>query len=488
MKKKTISLFLIGLLCTCLLAGCGSPEKTIEKIEMEISVQDRTEEDWTKLAEAYLALGDATNARFTLIEAVALYPDSEVLQQLLQENLLAAPAPDHVPGSYDGALRLTFPTEGYKSGQFYITVDQDVSFQELEEDSCLADDGITIEDCSTSDLTVDLYLPGEHIVRAYVVERDAVQSQVFEGTYLITGADFSDFGFSPADGRHESPLSVSFNGTNGSTVYYTLDGTDPLLVNADGASLGNGTKLEGKTLTLYTGRSTIVARCITDSGLISPLIHTSYDVYEPAPVIEEPEYDDYYDDDIVFEGEKPVIYLYPQTETQVSVQLDLNGQLTCTYPAYRNGWTVTASPDGTLTDKDGKLYNYLYWEGTLDADYDFSRGFCVKGSDTAVFLEKALAKLGLTPREANEFIIYWLPQMQNNPYNLISFQNTAYTDQAKLNIQPEPDTLLRVFMVFKSLDKPVTIQPQILTAPIRTGFTVVEWGGTNLDRPIAHIQ
>ncbi|MBR1810650.1 MAG: hypothetical protein IJ766_03225 [Clostridia bacterium] len=175
---------------------------------------------------------------------------------------------------------------------------------------------------------------------------------------------------------------------------------------------------------------------------------------------------------------KPVIYLYPETPTDVTVQLALDGQLTCTYPAYRNGWQVTAAPDGTLTDSDGQTYNYLYWEGLTDADYDFSAGFCVKGSDTAAFLETALARLGLTRREANEFIVYWLPQMQENPYNVIAFQSDAYADAAKLSVSPSPDTLIRVFMAWHAADAPVEIAPQSLSAPTRSGFTVVEWGGT----------
>ena len=51
--------------------------------------------------------------------------------------------------------------------------------------------------------------------------------------------------------------------------------------------------------------------------------------------------------------EKPVIYLYPETETEITVQLDYSGKLTCTYPTYDNGWTVTAAPDGKLTDERG---------------------------------------------------------------------------------------------------------------------------------------
>ena len=177
---------------------------------------------------------------------------------------------------------------------------------------------------------------------------------------------------------------------------------------------------------------------------------------------------------------KPVIYLYPEEEMEISVKLTLDGKLTCTYPAYDSGWKVTAAPDGTLTDAKGQTYNYLYWEGETNAHWDLSTGFCVKGEDTAAFLEDALAKLGLTRREANEFIVYWLPLMEQNPYNIISFQTEVYTEAAKLQIDPAPDTLIRVFMAWKAADSFVELPGQELTAPERTGFTVVEWGGTEL--------
>ena len=178
---------------------------------------------------------------------------------------------------------------------------------------------------------------------------------------------------------------------------------------------------------------------------------------------------------------KPVIYLYPETQTEVAVELNLNGKLTCTYPKYNNGWRVTASPNGTLTDESGKEYNYLYWEGVTDTAFDFAKGFCVKGEDTAEFLETALEKLGLSRREANEFIVYWLPLMETNPYNIIAFQTDAYTNAAKLEVTPTPDTVIRVFMAYTPSDAFVEIPPQNLTAPTRNGFTVVEWGGTKVE-------
>ena len=177
---------------------------------------------------------------------------------------------------------------------------------------------------------------------------------------------------------------------------------------------------------------------------------------------------------------KPVIYLYPEEEMEVSVNLTLDGRLTCTYPAYDNGWKVTASPDGTLTDSKGQTYNYLYWEGETYAQYDLTKGFCVKGEDTAVFLESALDKLGLTRREANEFIVYWLPLMEQNHYNIISFQTDAYTDAAQLKVNPAPDTLIRVFMTWQEADTYIELPEQELSAPERKGFTVIEWGGTEI--------
>jgi len=151
--------------------------------------------------------------------------------------------------------------------------------------------------------------------------------------------------------------------------------------------------------------------------------------------------------------EKPVIYLYPEEETMVHVKLDFNGTLTGTYPAYENGWEILAKPDGTLTDTEtGREYYCLFWEGISHVPYDMTEGFVVAGEETEAFLEDTLKTLGLTDKEANEFIIYWLPRMEGNPYNLISFQQGLYTDNAQLTVEPAPDTVLRVFMAYKPLE------------------------------------
>lgn len=181
-------------------------------------------------------------------------------------------------------------------------------------------------------------------------------------------------------------------------------------------------------------------------------------------------------------GDKPVLYLYPEKKSDVSVKVNLkNCTFSCTYPEYGRGWKVTAYASGKLINhSDKKEYSYLYWELKGNITYDFSKGFVVKGKDTAAFLQKQLSAMGLTPKEYNEFIVYWLPKMQNNKYNLISFQTKAYTDNVALDITPKPDSMLRVFMAYKPLTKPVNVPAQKFKSFERKGFTVVEWGGVEV--------
>lgn len=194
------------------------------------------------------------------------------------------------------------------------------------------------------------------------------------------------------------------------------------------------------------------------------------------------------DEELAYYGDgmaKPVIYLYPERKMDVTVQLDtknMNGTLDVTYPAYgNNGWEITAFPDGKLIDKQThKLYEYLFWEGTSMKQWSFPDGFIVKGNESAAFLEEKLSMMGLLPHEYNDFIVYWLPLMAKNEYNLVRFVNAEYSRDVPLNIYPKPESLLRIYMIFKGIDKPIHIPEQKLSLYKRTGFTVVEWGGSQI--------
>ena len=182
--------------------------------------------------------------------------------------------------------------------------------------------------------------------------------------------------------------------------------------------------------------------------------------------------------------DKPVIYLYPEKATNVTVELGYPENTTHTYPKYNGAWQVQAAPDGNLTDlATGRHYYALYWEGiNTNSPYNMTEGFIVKGKDSIAFLEEKLAQLGLTEREAEEFIIYWLPKLEKAPYNYIRFQTQEEQDRnMPLKITPTPQTIIRVMMEFANLDNDMQITEQVLPAkPQRNGFTVVEWGGTEI--------
>ena len=182
--------------------------------------------------------------------------------------------------------------------------------------------------------------------------------------------------------------------------------------------------------------------------------------------------------------EKPLVYLYPTQKQNVQVKLLYNGTLKHTYPTYPStGWNVTALPGETLFDQNEKEYYGLLWEGIPNKAWAIENGFVVSGKETITFLEDKLAYLGLSRREANEFIIYWLPRLENNPYNLIHFSGRAYEALAKLEISPLPETIIRVMMLSKPLNEKIRFPLQDLSElkKTRKGFTVVEWGGCVLD-------
>ncbi|WP_281817079.1 hypothetical protein [Vallitalea longa] len=188
------------------------------------------------------------------------------------------------------------------------------------------------------------------------------------------------------------------------------------------------------------------------------------------------------DEDTGDENLKPVIYLYPEKESDIIVKINYKGNLTCTYPKYNDSWKVHAEPNGKLINyEDGKEYSYLYWEGMCDLDCRLNKGFVVEGYKTAEFLQEKLSYMGLKPKEYNEFIVFWLPKMEQNKYNLIYFAKEEYGEIASLTINPKPDSIQRIHMVFKALNEYKCIDQQILEPFERHGFTVIEWGGTEID-------
>ncbi len=176
---------------------------------------------------------------------------------------------------------------------------------------------------------------------------------------------------------------------------------------------------------------------------------------------------------------KPVIYLYPEETTNVSVIIEPKGGFTFTEPDYGDGWDVLAYPDGKLVDLNSKIsYPYLFWEGRGGIYNTPEKGFVVAVQDVHNFLIEKLTKLGLNDKEQADFIEFWEPRMTGAPYFFVTFMGNKVMDEiAPLTITPKPDSVIRILMDYTPLQEPITVEGYNIKTPERKGFTVIEWGG-----------
>lgn len=306
----------------------------------------------------------------------------------------------------------------------------------------LADDGsITADwDKTYSDFRDRQYMPGV----------------VAEGCGVIGGNQY------PVDMAVESLETVGgATASDGDTLYTVLDGENPLLRNAYEA-YKVGRDYEGSIVDLLS-YSEFVAETplLLWQDAVSDYILLMDSAYAPA-----------------VECGKPVVYLYPTTTTEVHVQV--GAEVRISEPSYEAGWTVKAEPTGKLTLADGSVYPNLFWEGKGYGEYpQITFGRVVPRSQVGTALRSDLIKQGLNAQEIKDFLEFWMPHMPNTPYVRLSWLSTEQMNTlAPLNIQPRPDTVIRVFLDFAGqTTKQTNLQPQTLTAVARNGFTVTEWGG-----------
>lgn len=177
---------------------------------------------------------------------------------------------------------------------------------------------------------------------------------------------------------------------------------------------------------------------------------------------------------------KPVIYLYPEEEMDVSVQVEPDGGFSKVEPAYpEGGWFVRATPESSLYNyANNTSYPYLFWEGF---GYDYvqpKKGFVFARDEVASGVREKLYALGMNEKETEDFMEFWEPRLQEKDYAFVTFvPQPQFDEMAPLTVSPKPDTVIRVFMDYTPLDEPMAVEPLEIKTPQRNGFTVVEWGG-----------
>ena len=182
------------------------------------------------------------------------------------------------------------------------------------------------------------------------------------------------------------------------------------------------------------------------------------------------------------EAKKPNIYLYPTEETEVSVRFAYPNLVTKSEPEYGNGWTVTAQPDGMLCTADGEKQGYLFYESnTMASFFQTEEGFVVMADEREETYRLVLENYGFNEQEIQDFIEYWSVYLEEGEDYVMYPILTDVVDEAMpVDFSVEPDSIYRIWFGFARYDGGEITEPEIEPI-IRSGFTVVEWGGAVLD-------
>jgi hypothetical protein len=171
---------------------------------------------------------------------------------------------------------------------------------------------------------------------------------------------------------------------------------------------------------------------------------------------------------------KPAIYLYPQETSKIKVSLSINGEITVSEPEYNNGWDVVVEPGGNIEGN----YDYLFYEARLNYLKTPDDGWCVEYEYLELWMNTTLKELGLNEKESKDFKDFWLDFLPIANFYEIKLLSKEYLDlNLGLLIDPKPETIIRVILTFFPYQNAVEIDTPLIKTPIRSGFTVVEWGG-----------
>lgn len=176
---------------------------------------------------------------------------------------------------------------------------------------------------------------------------------------------------------------------------------------------------------------------------------------------------------------KPALYLYPEKEQIVKVKLAPKGDITKAIPPYKGEWIVKVTPSGKINNQ----YDYLFYEVRLEKPYPLTNtGWVVPYYELSKWFDIYLPKLGLNKKETDDFKDYWLKELKPYRYYEIRYMDEKFlSENLYINIDPKPDTFIRVFLYFKGTNSKRSLSEPKIVKKDRKGLTAVEWGGINAE-------
>lgn len=177
-----------------------------------------------------------------------------------------------------------------------------------------------------------------------------------------------------------------------------------------------------------------------------------------------------------YQAMKPNIYIYPETTTEMTVQVTFpeGGTVIQSEPLYQNGWQVTVERTGLINQQ----FDFLFYESSQPDRGQYENGWVVSQSELEAFFRTNLAATGFNAKEIADFIEYWIPLLNDSPFYAIYPQyNQQLENMIHLSFSVPPKNVIRLMYSIRSLPNNSLVLPAPVIPPFcRDGFTVAEWG------------
>ncbi len=172
---------------------------------------------------------------------------------------------------------------------------------------------------------------------------------------------------------------------------------------------------------------------------------------------------------------KPNIYIYPETDLNLCVQLTfpLGGNVIKSDPEYNEEWCVHVDSEGVIDNQ----YTYLFYESSQPNIFQYENGWCVCKDNLESFFRDNMSTYNFSQQEIMDFTDYWIPLLTESKFYCIYPQINEILDKViSLNFSDQPDHIYRLFYGVIESDEFVNLNAPKITPFERFGYYVTEWG------------
>lgn len=173
---------------------------------------------------------------------------------------------------------------------------------------------------------------------------------------------------------------------------------------------------------------------------------------------------------------KPNIYIYPVDEIKLSVKINFpsGGKVIESIPIYDGVWEVFVDTNGLINEE----YRYLFYECDVPDLNQKEMGWLVKRENLETFFLNNMEHHGFNVVEINDFIEYWIPQLNGSEYFEIYPQYESTIEKmVTIEFSETPKHFFRLFYFIQGRpDKNIEMTAPNIEIGKREDFFAFEWG------------